>query len=508
MNSITIKFKKLLLNINFYYMKKIIFICFLSIGLLQSCTTDREINSEVVSIDPTSVLVHYWNFNSLSGTLSVVNPDFSLLPTIANIKYNGTGAGYMDTFTPGYSINAKNNDVAGLGIRTRNPSDTRNLLLTLPTVGYKAIIVQFATAKSGSGATTQSYSYSIDGSNYITNDLTTTVFNTTDDPNASLVTLDFSQIIGVNNNPNFKIKIDFSGATASGATGNNRFDNVSLVGIPLSLSAPPSDLSYTSNNTFLINNTITPLSPTVTGNVISYSISPNLPIGLTIDSSTGVISGTPTAISSATNYTITATNNFGSTSFIVSISVANAPLLLLHYWNFNNLSTGTLNNVNADTSLISTTSATIKYNGTGAGYMDQYTPGSTANAQNSDVAGLGLRLRNPSDTRNVLISSPTTGYKNVIVRFATARSSTSGASIQNYSYTLDGTNFLTTNLPVNTFNPNIDPTYDIITLDFTSITGANNNPNFKVKINFGGVEASGASGNNRLDNVTIQANQI
>jgi urease accessory protein UreF len=48
--------------------------------------------------------------------------------------------------------------------------------------------------------------------------------------------------------------------------------------------------------------------PTLTGGVAtSYSISPALPSGLSIDSSTGVISGTPTASFAATQYTVTAT---------------------------------------------------------------------------------------------------------------------------------------------------------------------------------------------------------
>lgn len=53
----------------------------------------------------------------------------------------------------------------------------------------------------------------------------------------------------------------------------------------------------------------------------SYQISGVLPLGLTFDSSTGIISGIPTTISSATNYTITAYNNNGSSSTVVNISV-------------------------------------------------------------------------------------------------------------------------------------------------------------------------------------------
>ena len=402
-------------------MKKTITLLALLSFLVFSCTADRDIKDTTVVIDPTSDLIHYWNFNTISGTQTLVNPDITLLPLGgASISYPGSGAGYMDTFTPGYDSNLQNTEVAGSGLRARNPSDTRNLVMAVPTTGYKTIVVQFATAASSSGAQTQNYSYTVDGINYSTAGLNTTTFNSTIDPIASLVSLDFTSITGVNNNPNFKIKISFTGTNASGTSGNNRFDNVTVKGIP----------------------------------------------------------------------------------------VSTTPLYLLNYWNFNNLATGTLTNVNADTSLLSTSTATIKYTGTGAGYMDQYTPGSALNAQNSDVAGLGLRFRNPSDTRNIIITAPTTGYKNVVMKFATARSSASGASIQNYSYSLDGVNFLTTGLATTTFNPNIDPTYDVITLDFSAIIGANNNPNFVVKINFGGTEASGISGNNRIDNVTFQANHI
>jgi len=438
-----------------------------------------------------------------------VSPDLTLIPLgNASITYPGTGAGYMDNFTPGYDVNTQNNEIAGSGLRARNPSDTRNLLLSIPTTGYKTIIVQFATAASSSGAQTQNYSYTVDGTNFITDGLSIATFNTTVDPNASLVSLDFSSIIGVEDNSNFKIKIAFSGSNASGTSGNNRFDNVTVKGIPLSLTAPPSSLSYNVPPSFTINMPIIDLNPSVSGNVTSYSISPSLPAGLVLNPTTGIISGTPTALSTATNYTITATNSFGSTTATISIAVNTAPLFLLHYWNFNNLVTGTLTTVNADSTLITTSTANITYTGTGAGYMDQYASPSTLNAQNGDVSGLGLRFRNPSDARNVIITAPTTGYKNVVLKFATARSSTSGASVQNYSYSLDGVNFITTGLATTTFNPNIDPTYDVITLDFSSITGANNNPNFVVKISFGGAEASGTSGNNRIDNVTFQANQI
>lgn len=86
----------------------------------------------------------------------------------------------------------------------------------------------------------------------------------------------------------------------------------------------PSGLSYSpASSIFIINIAITNLSPTVTGTVASYSISPTLPTGLAFNTTTGVISGTPTVISASTNYTVTATNSFGSVSVVVAIQVLN-----------------------------------------------------------------------------------------------------------------------------------------------------------------------------------------
>src|SRR5205814_433343 len=46
-----------------------------------------------------------------------------------------------------------------------------------------------------------------------------------------------------------------------------------------------------------------------------------LPAGLSINTTTGIISGTPTAVSANATYTVTATNTGGSTSFGVAITV-------------------------------------------------------------------------------------------------------------------------------------------------------------------------------------------
>jgi hypothetical protein len=85
----------------------------------------------------------------------------------------------------------------------------------------------------------------------------------------------------------------------------------------------PSGLTYsTQNATYPQNSTITNNTPSVTGSVDSYSVNPALPTGLSLNTSTGVISGTPTVQQSQTTYTVTATNSYGSTTDDIYITIS------------------------------------------------------------------------------------------------------------------------------------------------------------------------------------------
>ena len=67
------------------------------------------------------------------------------------------------------------------------------------------------------------------------------------------------------------------------------------------------------------------LTPTSSGGTVTnWSITPSLPAGLSLDNSTGAISGTPTALSNSTSYTVTATNSGGSATATVTITVIEA----------------------------------------------------------------------------------------------------------------------------------------------------------------------------------------
>jgi hypothetical protein len=80
---------------------------------------------------------------------------------------------------------------------------------------------------------------------------------------------------------------------------------------------------------------ITPDIPGTAGTITRYSVTPTLPAGLSMDPSTGVISGTPTAAAAQAVYVVTGYNSGGSISAVVSptITVTQAPTILLQLGN-------------------------------------------------------------------------------------------------------------------------------------------------------------------------------
>ena len=90
------------------------------------------------------------------------------------------------------------------------------------------------------------------------------------------------------------------------------------------LAAPAFTLSSTAE-TKTVNNAITGYTITSTGGTIaSYAISPAAPAGITFNTSTGLLSGTPTSTQSATTYTITATNVTGSATATFTLTVSSS----------------------------------------------------------------------------------------------------------------------------------------------------------------------------------------
>lgn len=84
----------------------------------------------------------------------------------------------------------------------------------------------------------------------------------------------------------------------------------------------PTELSYeVEEATYTVGKPITDNQSSVNGTGLSFSIDPALPSGLSIDSETGTISGTPTEQADEAEYTITASNSSGQVQTTISITV-------------------------------------------------------------------------------------------------------------------------------------------------------------------------------------------
>lgn len=207
-------------------------------------------------------LVHYWNFNNNSSLATISTPNVALVPG-ASLQAIPGGSSVID-FAGGTgqnfnveNLNARNGDISGTHLRFNNPIGGA-LQFDLPTTGYKNVVVKFTTRRSGSGAGTQLWSFSIDGNNFIP---FATIFPVDGNPN--LQTLDFSTIANVSNNPNFKLKVEFS-AIPGGSVGNNRFDNFTLDATPEGIDTTAPVVTYNPPNS--ATNVATTVKPKISFN--------------------------------------------------------------------------------------------------------------------------------------------------------------------------------------------------------------------------------------------------
>lgn len=102
---------------------------------------------------------------------------------------------------------------------------------------------------------------------------------------------------------------------------------------------PPSGLTYRTNPLGLTaTKTMVPDSViAVTGTVTSYAVNPALPVGLSLNTSNGIISGTPTTVKAASNYIVTALGPGGTTTLTIPITI-NASSAILN--NLSNVESG------------------------------------------------------------------------------------------------------------------------------------------------------------------------
>jgi N-acetylneuraminic acid mutarotase len=108
-------------------------------------------------------------------------------------------------------------------------------------------------------------------------------------------------------------------ATNSGGSTTTRIE-IEVKDAPVA----PDGLDYLERSvTYVTGTPITPNTPIATGGQITqYSVSPALPAGLTLDPQTGIITGTPTAVTASAVYTVTGANSVDGVDALLTIEVA------------------------------------------------------------------------------------------------------------------------------------------------------------------------------------------
>lgn len=505
-------------------------------------------------------LIHYWNFNNLGGPDSMpavpnIKADYSLLDTNrAFLEYYlipGTSnvyAGYIDNVSGGDTANLRNGAPAGLALRVRNPVDSIQLRWHIPSTGYQNLVVNFVVESSSptSGDSTQVYSYSVDGgttwktTGMTVNGANVDTMDVADNAmmqgaNWGLVTVTFGSDLTVNDNANLIFRIIGRGNTSL-LKGNNRYDDFTLDGVALGGSKPPPAsiaMKTPATGNILVPGRHATISFTTlnqVGAVRTIEFSSN---GGAAWSSVGTVNEAttydwvvPNTATSNGMIRVTDSASVTATSGSFTIYPITSANRTVHYWNFNSF-TGSYNNpaippLVADLSADGGHIGSIVYvrepgtSNTYAGYIDNV-PGDTVNAHLGSGAGQGLRVRNPTDSMELRFVIPTNGYKGIALHYALQSSGAASApQVEHFDYSVDGgLNWKTTGLTVNgVASTTLDVTlpqyvetvgYGPVSIGFGSETSMDDNANFIFRIKFGDTSAHHTSGNNRLDNVSVDA---
>jgi hypothetical protein len=172
---------------------------------------------------PSGIAIHQWDFEHATDYLT---PSHTL------------GGGKL-TVLPGDSTAVMRNSAAqGFGsahLRVNDPLGS-TLHLALPTTGFEHLRIAYETRRSAQGAGFQHLEYTTDGVAWTELAAYPVVDGDPQSWNFSLANLETA-----NHNPHFAVRISFTQG-AGGTAGNNRFDNITLAGVPLPDSQTPPKL--------------------------------------------------------------------------------------------------------------------------------------------------------------------------------------------------------------------------------------------------------------------------
>ena len=469
------------------------------------------------SVNAQSRVIDYWSFNSfanndtigqyadtvgdgvncrfiLNNRIRPVSADYSIINTAtAQLWYQKSAFTSSSWPHPSYSIcftfldggasavgtlNAQFGTPQGNYLRPRNPSDSMELRFYIPSTGYQNIAFSYASQSSsaGSGPAYEIYDYSIDsGVTWTKTGLSKTVFAT----NIAWVadTILITDPLAINN-PKLVFRIHDS-IHNNINSGNVRFDNIWVKGD--TVTTTPQTLIY-----FWDFNSLS----------LPYVWGPYTWV-------------TPPA-SSPFPYI---NPDYARPGFIS----ANAKVHMDYWPSLADSGSG----VWAASTYFDNVAQVVSDYDTVNSNWTAYTAlaGVSTFSVNPVPAVNGIRPRNPLDSTYLYYYIPTTNYKNILLKYASQTSSlTSGDSIQTFNYSVDGgatwrlsgiseayDSAFIAGMPTGTIPYRTTP----ITVQFTD-PAANNCPGLVFRIGFKGRtgNTTGASGNNRFDNISVQGDSI
>ena len=178
-----------------------------------------------------AALIADWNFNG--GTVSN--------PTIADhgsgsLSLSGlANSSDASIISSGTSVNEVSGDLAGKALSIQaggsgEPENGKSLIFSISTSGYQNIVLTYATEATSSGFTDQQWSYSTDGTLYISFGSAITIAQSSTFSGNGTETVDFSSATAVNNDATVYFELTLSGAT--GTSGADHFDNFQINAVP------------------------------------------------------------------------------------------------------------------------------------------------------------------------------------------------------------------------------------------------------------------------------------
>ncbi len=204
-----------------------------------------------VASSANAAIISYWNENTTAfsdGTFGYVPGDFPQSPNSGNgsltlANFDTTTGGANGAYTTiqsfaGTTSNAQFGDPAGGALSPQGgvsdgvggfSNNGMQILIAVDTTGFSDINLSWAQRGTGTGFQSRAFAYSTNGGGSFT-PLAYTGESGTPSTSFDVVSPNLTGITALANNPNVVFRLTLSGAT--GSTGNNRFDNILVQGVP------------------------------------------------------------------------------------------------------------------------------------------------------------------------------------------------------------------------------------------------------------------------------------